>query len=436
MINERGFNMLHGIIIILVFFAVIALVVIRKLPLLLALPLVGFVIPLIAGVPFLTVADEIISNGSFRYADVLVTTIFGAALGMVMKHCGITQTIIRKAAELGGDKPVAISIALFAAVAIVFVGAGQMGTYVMMATIALPIMMTVGVPGVIAQSILALASHVGSIWSLSNWQYFTSLLGENVTLINCIVPVTITTVVYAAVGVAFIVIQVKKSDPALWATLKEAKTKPATENAPWYSLLTPLVPLALVFIFNIATIPAMIIGIVYGCLTTQASKILGILTESFIEGINEIRSSIILTIGIGILVSAVRYENVANAIAPLLLKILPTSMLGYILFFSLLAPLQLYRGPMGIWGMGAGLGALMASAGVINPIAVGMALVILDRFMAADPSLTYNIWGSDFVGCDVNDIMKKLIPYCWIVVLLSMIGAAFYFSQTPAGLFI
>jgi hypothetical protein len=428
--------MLLGIVIILVFFGVIALIVARKLPIILALPLVGFVIPLIAGVPFLTVAEDVVSTGSFRYGDVIVTTIFGAVLGMVMKRCNITQTIIRKAAELGGDKPVTISLCLFAAVAIVFVGAGQMGTYVMMATIALPIMMTIGVPGVIAQSILALASHVGSIWSISNWQYFTSLLGPEVTLANCVVPVTITTVVYAAVGVAFVVMQVKKSDPALWAAAKADKEKAATENAPWYSLLTPLIPLALVFIFQMATIPAMIIGIVYGCLTTYASKILGTITESFFEGMTEVRSSIILTIGIGILVTAVRYENVATAIAPLLVAILPTTLIGYILFFSLLAPLQLYRGPMGIWGMGAGLGALMASAGIIQPVAVGMALVILDRFMAADPSLTYNIWGSDFVGCDVNDIMKKLIPYTWVVVLLSMIGAALYFAQTSAGLFL
>ncbi len=417
--------MLQGILIMAVFFGIVALIVLRKLPVMLALPLAAFIIPLIAGVSFMETSNEIIAKGSYSMASSLIAIIFGVMLGMVMKKCNITQTIIRKAAELGGDKPVLISVSMFAAIAIVFVGAGQLGTYIMMATIALPIMMTVGIPGVIAQSTLALASHVGSIWSVSNWAYFESLLGVN--LDQCIVPAAITTVVYSCVGLAFIIIQAKRVDPAQWAAMAEAReAQPQVENAPWYSLITPILPLILVGVFKMQAITAMILGMVYACATTKWRNTISCLTESMFEGLVEGRASFVLNFGIAMLVTAVRHAMVAECINPIINVVLPTTMIGYIAFFAILAPLQLYRGPMSLWGMGAGLGALMAGSGLLTPVQVACALVILDRFMAADPTLTYNVWGSTFVGCDVNDIMKKLIPYTWVVVLLSMIGTAIY----------
>jgi hypothetical protein len=170
----------------------------------------------------------------------------------------------------------------------------------------------------------------------------------------------------------------------------------------------------------------MIIAMIYACVTTYPKKTAACLVESMYEGLVEGRASTVLNFGIAMLVTAVRYPTVAEVINPLLLRVLPSTMFGYILFFSALAPLQLYRGPMSLWGMGAGLGALMAASGALTPVQVAAALVILDRFMAADPTLTYNVWGSAFVGCDVNDIMKKLLPYTWVVVLFSMIGTAIY----------
>jgi len=415
--------MLQGILILVVFFVIVFFIVMRKIPVMLALPLAAFIIPLIAGVPFMKVSNDIIAKGSYSMASSLLAIVYGVMLGMVMKKTNITQTIIRKAVELGGNKPVLVSILLYAAVAVIFVGAGQLGTYIMIATIALPVMMTMGVPGVIAQSTLALASHTGSIWSVSNWAYFNALLGVN--LHECIVPAAITCAVYSCVGLAFIIIQAKRTSPAQWAALAK-ENQPQVENAPWYSLFTPLIPILLVFFLKMEAITAMLLAMIYACVTTSPRKIITNLTESMLEGLLEGRPAFVLNFGTAMLVTAVRFPAVAETINPILKVVLPSTMIGYIAFFSLLAPMQLYRGPMSLWGMGAGLGALMAGAGILTPVQVACALVILDRFMAADPTLTYNVWGSAYVGCDVNDIMKKLIPYTWTVVLLSMIGTAIY----------
>jgi Mg2+/citrate symporter len=410
-----------GVIILVVFFAIVGLIIARKIPVMLALPLAALIIPLIAGVPVMEVLNSIISTGSYAMASTLMAVIFGVMLGQVMNKTGITATIIRKAAELGGDRPILISIALFICIAIIFTGAGQLGTYIMMANIALPVMMTVGIPGLIAHCILVIGAHVGSTWSLSNWAYFESLVG--VGLNQCIPQVIIITIAISIVGLAFIIMQTRKIDKATWAAVaSNAKTLP-NANAPWYSLITPVLPILLVAFLKMNSIAALIIGCVYACLTTNWKKTMDTLVEGMYDCLVDGRSSFVMVFGIGMLVTAVKHAAVAEAISPVISAVLPSTMIGYIAFFTVLAPLQLYRGPMSIWGMGAGIGALMASAGILSPVQIAVALMILDRFMAADPTLTYNIWGSNFINCDVNDIMKKLIPYMWVIVFISMLGA-------------
>jgi H+/gluconate symporter-like permease len=418
---QKGVLLMLGILILVVFFAIVGLIIARRIPVMLALPLAALLIPIIAGAPIIEVLNTIISEGSYRMASTLMAVIFGVMLGQVMNKTGITATIIRKAAELGGDKPILISITLFFCIAIIFTGAGQLGTYIMMANIALPVMMTVGIPGVIAHSTLVIGAHVGSTWSLSNWAYFEGLVG--VGLNQCIPQVIIITVAICVVGVTFIIIQAKKVDKATWAAVStNAKVIP-NANAPWYSLITPILPILLVAFLKINAIAALIIGCLYACLTTNWRRTMDTLVESMYDCLVDGRSSFVMVFGIGMLVAAVRHEAVAVAISPVITAVLPSTLLGYVAFFTILAPLQLYRGPMSIWGMGAGIGALMAAAGILTPVQIAVALMILDRFMAADPTLTYNIWGANFLNCDVNDIMKKLIPYMWVVVLLSMIGA-------------
>jgi len=410
-----------GTIILIVFFIIVGLIIARKLPVMLALPLAAFLIPLIARVPIMEVLNSIIAEGSYKMASTLLAIIFGVMLGQVMNKTGITATIIRKAAELGGDKPILISVALFFCIAIIFTGAGQLGTYIMMANIALPVMMTVGIPAINAQCILVLGAHVGSTWSLSNWAYFESLVG--VGLNQCIPQVIIITAVIVVVGLAFIIIQAKKTDKATWASVAQNAKELPNANAPWYSLITPILPILLVAFLKMNAISALIIGCLYACITTNWKKTADTMVEGMYDCLIAGRSSFVMVFGIGMLVAAVKHPSVAAAISPVVNAVLPSSMFGYIAFFTILAPLQLYRGPMSIWGMGAGIGALMASAGILSPVQIAVALMILDRFMAADPTLTYNIWGANFIGCDVNDIMKKMIPYAWVVVFLSMIGA-------------
>ena len=99
---------LAGILLLGGFVLFAALMVARVLPTLLALPLMAGWIAFIAGVPFFGWLSEIVVKGSFRLSAPIVLVVFGSMFARVIQKTGITDTIIKKAAELSGDQPVAL----------------------------------------------------------------------------------------------------------------------------------------------------------------------------------------------------------------------------------------------------------------------------------------------------------------------------------------
>ena len=82
--------MWQGIIIILVFLAITALMITRKIPTLVALPLLAVLIAVVAGVPLIAsdapdnptgVLNGIVEQGAIRMAAAYCAVIFGSWLG-------------------------------------------------------------------------------------------------------------------------------------------------------------------------------------------------------------------------------------------------------------------------------------------------------------------------------------------------------------------
>ena len=44
-----------------------------------------------------------------------------------------------------------------------------------------------------------------------------------------------------------------------------------------------------------------------------------------------------------------------------------------------------------------------------------------------DPTNTHNVWTAQETGVDVNDLLKKMLPYVVAVVLASLVVAAFLY---------
>jgi len=97
----------------------------------------------------------------------------------------------------------------------------------------------------------------------------------------------------------------------------------------------------------------------------------------------------------------------------------------FILFFTILSPLAIYRGPLNVWGLGSGIAALFVSAGM-TPVAAMLALRAVSNVQSvSDPTNSHNVWVADFTKSDINEILKKTLPWTMVSVLIAVIIGAF-----------
>ena len=147
------------------FILMVALMMARKLPTILALPIMAAGIALIAGIPFMggefNIVQNILESGAMRMSTAIAGLFFGGFFGKVLSRVGVTNTIIRKAAELAGDKPLPIAYAFLAVTSIIFAASNGLGMVILVGTIIIPIMISAGVSPLAAGTVLLLGNGIG-----------------------------------------------------------------------------------------------------------------------------------------------------------------------------------------------------------------------------------------------------------------------------------
>ncbi len=428
--------MILSLLLLIIFIIFAVLMYLNKLPALLALPIMAVLIAVFAGIPAPVIAADVIAGGSVRLSAAIITILFGSMLSQFVSRSGIAETLIKKVAELSGDNTLFVSVFLTMVVALLFTVLGGLGSVIMVASIVLPIMLSMGVSRVVAGSLFIMGMSLGGIFNLINWQLYMSVLGlsqgEILRFAGILGALSfITTLV-------FLFVETRRDGILdMMAEEKEDKKKPVSAAA----MFTPVVPLVLVLgfsIYNIVAKPsqpfefpiitAMIAGLIWGFFTTTGKDSVNLLTRSIYEGINSVGPAVALIMGIGMMLNAVMHPNVTSAVSPLLVKVLPSNPLYYVIFFTVLAPLSLYRGPLNIWGMGAGLLGLMLTAKSMPAPAIMAALLSVGQIQGVcDPTNTHNVWVSNYVNMNVSDILKRTIIYMWVLAMLGLAAGAFLF---------
>ena len=432
--------MLQGTLIIVAFVIIAALLMTKKIPTLLALPLMAVVICVIAGVPAVgTNADgaqigwlqTVLEAGTVRMGSAIMAVIFGAWLGELMNKTGVTETIIKKSAELGGDRPLIVTLIMSAAVAVLFTTLNGLGSIIMVGSIVLPILISVGVPAMSAACIFLMAFTCGLTFNIANWKSFSGIFSLEIAQIQSFAIYMLVATVIATL--ILIVVEFKKNGVkfAFSAPVEETESKQVSGIRGTLAMLTPIIPIVLVAVFKFPVCPAFIAGIIWILIFTSKSfsKAMNLLVKTCYDGITNSGPAVILMIGIGILYLAVTHSMVKEVLNPFLLAVVPQGRIGYIIFFSLLAPLALYRGPMNLFGLGSGIAALVIGLNTLSPLAVMAAFLAAERIQGCgDPTNTQNVWTANFCEVDVNGITKKLLPYLWVVAVVGVvIGAVLYF---------
>lgn len=454
-----------GILLLVGFVLFAALMVVRVLPTLLALPLMAAWIAFIAGVPFFDWLDEILLKGSFRLSMPIALVIFGSMFAKVIQKTGISDAIIKKAAELSGDKPIAIGVLMTAATAFIFLGMSGLGAIIMIGSIAIPIMTSAGIEPIDAVILILLGMATGASLNFAGAAAGIGIFGAEAVL-RYFVPAAIISLI---VTIAYIVINIPRgenSGGSMLTLLKEffigVFTVPVSliqtvgklltkknstlikkkQSLPSAALIAPILPLVAIAVINFTVglgaakdghvdpVAAATLGFLlasfYAALIVRPSQAINLFTGALVDGIKDVAGVLFLFMGIGMLVTATTQPTATEILNPLIKAVMPSSFYGVLIFFTVLAPAALYRGPFNMYGMGSGIATILTSLHFLPTTALyGIFNGVGYLQTVADPTNSQNTWLGGYAGVDVNAIMKKILPYAWAYCVLMMIVVAF-----------
>lgn len=205
--------------------------------------------PGVTDISFVDAITKVFQSGPEGWGSVLVNVVFGAWFGRVLLETGIADALIRKAVELGGDKPIVICVLLSTVTTAIFYII-RAGAVVAIGVIILPILMSLGIPKTL--SIGSFMMSVGAGMYLNpvlSGQFLAFFLGEDgKQLITYDDPARLR---WAVIGLAVQLVLVitmcaftlrKKKTVHAWSASAARKARPGYVPTP--ALIAPILPVS------------------------------------------------------------------------------------------------------------------------------------------------------------------------------------------------
>lgn len=426
---------MSGPLLLLVFALFAALMFARAVPALIAVPAMAVAVAALVGAPLPVILNDVVAAGAVKLAPAYVAVFAGAMLGRVMIQTRIAEEIIKRAAEYGGDRPMIVAAGLMVVTAILFTSLTGLGAIIMVGSLVLPIMMSLGIPRRLAAVLFLMAFATGFVFNIALWRLYRELLqiAPNAPLPPEVARFAAGLCLITAVAVAIYAVIAARRAPELrfWAVATKEELLAREEGrgrVPLLAFLTPFVPLVLYVGFGWRELPAFLAGALFGVLLTEPRAAVRTLSASAVRGVEDGAPAAILMIGIGMLLNALTLPAVKEALAPLVAAIPLRSPAAYVLFFGLLSPLALYRGPLNPFGVGIGVYSIMFATGALPPLALLAAIMSVVQVQnVCDPTNTQNVWVANYAGVRVEEITRATLPTMIIVCLIGLVlGAAMF----------
>lgn len=424
-----------GILLLLIFALFAALMFARVIPAIIAVPAMAVAVAILVGAPPSVILNDVIAAGAVKLAPAYVAVFAGAMLGRVMIQTRIAEEIIKRAAEYGGDRPMIVAAALMIVTAILFTSLTGLGAIIMVGSLVLPIMMSLGIPRRLAAVFFLMAFATGFVFNIALWRLYRELLqiAPDAPLPPEVARFAFGLCLITAVAVAIYVFIAAQRAPELrlWAVAakeellaREARKK----RVPLIAFLTPFVPLVLYVGFGWRELPAFLAGALFGVLLTEPRVAVRTLSAAAVRGVVDGAPAAILMIGIGMLLNALTLPVVREALTPLVATVPLRSPVAYVLFFGLLSPLALYRGPLNPFGVGIGVYSIMFAAGALPPLALLAAIMSVVQVQnVCDPTNTQNVWVANYAGVRVEEITRASLATMMLVCLCGLVLGALMF---------
>jgi len=199
-------------------------------------------------------------------------------------------------------------------------------------------------------------------------------------------------------------------------------------KAPWYALLTPVIPVAGVMLFKWPITAAFLVGVVFALLATIHHRpfktTVELFQKAFYDGFRSMAPVCAVWLIIGCMMKASSLPEVQAPLKGLLGSILPGSPASIVLLLAITAPLAIYRGPLCLAGVGAALvplflGMKTASPGFLFSAWKGPSYV----HGTTDPINSWTLWTLGYLNVPGATHIKTAIPFTWAAAALSAFAA-------------
>jgi H+/gluconate symporter-like permease len=426
-----------GIVIILAMLATALLIVSRRLPTLVGLVGLAVVVALLGGAPWggtAGVSGGVIAAGSIMLASTMIAVLLGSWLAAVMEEAGIATTLVRKIVELGGESPYFVAIGMFIAATLVGMVAGSAPAAMLVGLVGIPTMIAVGLPPTTSVGIILIGMAAGEPLQQTDWQFYTTATHVSLSTVRSfgisIFPIVL------VIGVAYAVIETwRRGRVRTWAMTIQAAVGDEDAalarrvDAPWYSLLSPLVPIICALGFDMQITTSLLLGVLYALFTTTHPRNWtqrGLKTAY--RGVQIAGPALLLYVSIGMILSSVELPTTVAALKPYASLLELHNVVLFVVVLSILVPLALYRGPLNLHGMGAGIASVLIVSKVYKPHTVlgafwGFNLVQT----SADPTTSQDAWAAGYAGVRPEEVMVRTLPYAWIMAIGVLILTAVRF---------
>ncbi len=335
----------------------------RKLPAIIALPIMAVLIAVTGGISINDTIRYVIGTGSIKLSTAYTISIFGSMLSVLLQKTGVAENFIKKGAELSGDNPWTIAVIMLSLIIVLFSTLGGLGAIIMVATIVLPIMASVGIGPLTTVGIFLFGLSIGGILNVGNWAVYISVMGLTVEQIRPFALVMfiisfITALVYITIqlyrdgnqlnikkiisrNIIFLTIvglilysytillnnDARNSLAILFSAVGEIikwmitvciillfiaaifrlilKKNERSQEVHWITIFAPTIPLLLILLYDMDFIASFVVGLIFTFIATYKKGRLNIFIQSMFEGGAVVMPAVALMFGIGMLLVAI-----------------------------------------------------------------------------------------------------------------------------------
>ncbi len=359
--------------------------------------------------------------GSLSLYTAIIATLFGGMFAMYVKNLKIAERLVYWTAEFAGDRPIVVAMAVFLSTAVIFTSVGGLGTVMMLGTIILPILRSIGLSPVVGAGVFLMAIATGGTLHPVTRRLWLDFYGIPAAELDRILWTMVA--LYVSTGTVWITWGVRRALLSSFHATEVEQPAPATNAVPARLMIAPLIPVAMVYFFAIDEIVSFTVSIAYMfvcvCRRDGATRHLA---RSIIEGAQAVVPPVLLMIGIGLLITSLATPPVQGYLRPLIAAAAPETRATYILVFAIGAPLALYRGPLNVWGMGLAVSATLLTTTSLPATAVLGAILAAGMLQGVcDPTNTANVWIAGFQGVGVNRILRYTLLPVWAAACIAVV---------------